>query len=59
MRRCSTDDEAPKVLAEHGAYGRVMILYREETRWMTVGYDAKTQRPVLQREFRLVDAAGF
>lgn len=54
------DDEAPKVIAEHQIYGRVLILFREGgTRWMTVGYDDKTQKPYLVREFRLSDAAGF
>jgi len=53
------DDEAEKVLAEHRLYGRVMILYREEVRWMTVGYDERRQKPVPMREFHLSDAAGF
>ena len=54
------DDEAPKVLAEHQIYGRVLILFRDGgTRWMTVGYDDKTKKPCLAREFRLSDAAGF
>ena len=52
-------DEAPKVLAEHRVYGRVLILRREGLRWMTVGWDDKAKRPVLEREFRLSDAAGF
>lgn len=54
------DDEAVKVLAEHGCYGRVLILFLNEGhRWMTVGYDQIAKKPVLAREFRLVDAAGF
>jgi superfamily II DNA or RNA helicase len=53
------EDEAPKVLAEHRIYGRVMILYLDGVRWMTVGYDEKAKKPVLAREFRLADAAGF
>lgn len=54
------DDEAPKVLAEHQVYGRVLILFRDGgTRWMTVDYDNKTRKPCLAREFRLSDAAGF
>ena len=54
------DDEVAKVLAEHRSYGRVLILYLEGgTRWMTVGYDQKAKRPILVREFRLLDAAGF
>ncbi|MDP3078092.1 DEAD/DEAH box helicase [Bradyrhizobium sp.] len=54
-----SDDEAPKVLAEHKTYGRVMIVHRDGVRWMTVGYDAKAQKPILLRDFRLADAAGF
>ena len=53
------DDEAPKVLAEHRSYGRVMILFLDGIRWMTVGYDDKAKKPVIAREFRLSDAAGF
>lgn len=54
------EDEAPKVLAEHKAYGRVLILSREgEGRWMTVGWDEKRRGPVAVREFRLADAAGL
>lgn len=54
------DDEAQKVLAEHRSYGRVMILFLDgSTRWMTVGYDQKAKKPILTREFRLSDAAGF
>ena len=54
------DDEAPKVLAEHQVYGRVLILFRDGgTRWMTVGYDDKTKKLGLVREFRISDAAGF
>ena len=54
------DDEVAKVLAEHRTYGRVMILFLQGgTQWMTVTYDHKAKRPVLGREFRLVDAAAF
>jgi len=54
------EDEAPKVIAEHKSYGRVLILTREgEGRWMTVGWDEKRRGPVAVREFRLADAAGF
>jgi superfamily II DNA or RNA helicase len=53
------DDEAPKVLAEHRIYGHVMILSLDGVRWMTVGYDAKAQKPIIAREFRLTDAIGF
>ncbi len=53
------DDEAPKVLAEHRNYGRVMILFLDGIRWMTVGYDEKANKTIIAREFRLADAAGF
>jgi type III restriction enzyme len=54
------EDEAPKVLAEHMSYGRVLILTRDgRGRWMTVGWDDKRSVPVPVREFRVVDAAGF
>jgi superfamily II DNA or RNA helicase len=53
------DDEAPKVLAEHRSYGKVMILFLDGVRWMTVNYDEKAKKPVIAREFRLSDAAGF
>lgn len=54
------EDEAPKVLAEHKSYGRVLILTREgQGRWMTVGWDEKRRGPVAVRDFRLADAAGF
>lgn len=53
------DDELPKVLAEHRAYGKVMILFRDGVRWMTVGYDDRAKKAFLDREFRLSDAPGF
>ena len=53
------EEEAPKVLAEHDLYGRVLILYRDGERWMTVGYDEKAKKPFAVREFRLSDAPGF
>lgn len=54
------ESEVPKIFAEHQTYGRVMILYRDgEARWSIVGYDEKAKRPILSREFRLSDAAGF
>lgn len=53
------DDEAPKVLAKHQVYGRVLILFRDGARWMTVGWDDKTHKPCIVNEFRLSNAAGF
>jgi hypothetical protein len=53
-------NEAPKSTARHRAYGRVLILYRDNTaRWMVVRYDEKKRVPVLDCEFRFSDAAGF
>ena len=52
--------EQPKTHAEHPAYGRVLILSLQGgAQWMTVRYDEKMQKAVLDREFRLADAAGF
>jgi DNA or RNA helicases of superfamily II len=54
-------DEAPKVLAKHKTYGRVLIVTRDEraSRWLTAAWDEKQERPVIGGEFRLADAAGF
>lgn len=57
--RFETSQEAPKVLAEHQVYGRVMILAKDGVRWMTVGYDEKMKKPVPVREFHLVDTPAF
>ena len=52
--------ELPKSHAEHPAYGRVLILMLQGgVQWMTIRYDAAHQRAVLDREFRLVDAAAY
>ncbi|MEN9572838.1 MAG: hypothetical protein RL514_693 [Verrucomicrobiota bacterium] len=52
--------ELPKTHAEHPVYGRVLIISRlGSAQWMTVCYDAQQRRAVLEREFRLVDAAGY
>lgn len=54
------EDEAAKVLAEHRTYGRVLILsLGTDKRWMAVDWDGKRRVPVAEREFRLVDAAGY
>lgn len=52
-------DEAAKIRTEHQAYGRVLILYLQGVRWMTVGYDDVAQKAVLARELRVSDLAGF
>lgn len=58
--RFETDDEAPKALAEHIIYGRVLILsLTGEKRWAVVKYDLTRGRPVLGPEFSIGDAAGF
>ena len=57
--RFETSKEAPKVLAEHQTYGRVMILAKDGVRWMTVGYDEKAQKPIMACEFRMSDTVVF
>ncbi len=53
-------DEAPKVQAEHRAYGRVLVLHLQGgAQWMVVRYDQQHHKAVLGREFRVADAAGF
>lgn len=52
--------EQPKTYAEHPTYGRVLILNRQgNAQWMTVRYDERQQKAVLDQEFRLADAAGY
>jgi hypothetical protein len=52
--------ELPKSHAEHPVYGRVLVLNLQGgAQWMTVRFDEKLQRAVLDREFRLADAAGY
>jgi hypothetical protein len=54
-----TAKEAPKILAEHGDYGRVLIIHKTgEKRWAKVRFN-ENGRPVLGDEFRIVDAPGF
>jgi hypothetical protein len=37
-----------------------LILNRQgDAQWMTVRYDERQQKAVLDQEFRLVDAAGY
>lgn len=57
--RFETSREAPKVLAEHRIYGRVLIVAKDGARWMTVEFDEKSNKPVAQKEFRLSDSPGF
>jgi type III restriction enzyme len=52
--------EQPKTYAEHPVYGRVLILSLQGgAQWMTVRYDERLQKAVLDREFLLTDAAGY
>jgi len=59
VERFETSQEAPKVLAEHRSYGRVLILAKEAGRWMTVGYDEKAKKPVFSCEFRVPETLTF
>ena len=53
-------EQEAKVQAKHRSYGRVLILFLDGgTRWMTVGYNEKLKKAVLERELRLSDLAGF
>ncbi len=53
-------DEAPKVQAEHRAYGRVLVLHLQGgAQWMVVRYDQLHHKAVLGNEFRVADAAGY
>lgn len=52
--------EQPKTYARHPTYGRVLILSLQGgAQWMTVTYDDYRQKAVIDREFRLADAAGY
>lgn len=53
-----TRRELPKMLAEHGDYGRVLILSLEGKRWCIAKTDAGG-RAMLGEEFRIVNAAGY
>lgn len=54
-----TAREAPKILADHDEYGRVLIVHKTgEKRWAKVRFD-ENGKPVLGDEFRVVDAPGF
>jgi hypothetical protein len=57
--RFETSQEAPKVLAEHQVYGRVLILAKDGVRWMTVGFDERAKKPVFAQEFSLTDTPAF
>lgn len=50
----------PKLLAEHAKYGKAVILTKDLTKpgWHIVGID-KSNRPVIERPFRLAEAARY
>lgn len=52
--------EQPKTYAEHPVYGRVLVLSLQGgAQWMTVRFDEKQKKAVLDAELRLTDAAGY
>jgi len=52
--------EQPKTHAEHPVYGRVLVLSLQGgAQWMTVRFDEKQRKAILDQEFRLSDAAGY
>jgi hypothetical protein len=52
--------ELPKILAEHAAYGRVLILHLVgENKWSVVQIRAGSEQPTLGDSFRLADAASY
>jgi hypothetical protein len=54
-----TAREAPKILADHDEYGRVLIVHKTgEKRWAKVRFN-ESGKPVLGDEFRVVDAPGW
>lgn len=57
--RFETRREAPKVLAEHRDYGRVLIVAKDSGRWMTIGYDERSSKAIPAGEFRLADTPGY
>ena len=53
-------EQQPKTYAEHPIYGRVLILSLQGgAQWMTVRYDDRRQKAILDGEFRIADAAGY
>jgi len=52
--------ELPKVLAEHAAYGRVVLLHRAgENQWALVRFNAETGQATLGENFRIADTTGY
>lgn len=57
--RFESSKQTPKLLAEHGTYGKVLILAKDGVLWKTVEYDNKNQKAILAHEFRLSDMIGY
>jgi hypothetical protein len=57
----SRTKELPKLAAEHAAYGKVLILTKENERerWEIATWDAEGEKPVIAGPFRLTDAAQY
>lgn len=52
--------QIPKLVADHQAYGRVMILAKNDAdRLAVAGFDPKTNQPRLLRPFRVLEAVSF
>jgi superfamily II DNA or RNA helicase len=52
--------ELPKILAEHAAYGRALLLHRTgDQQWAVVRFQADSGHATLGDPFRLADAAGY
>ena len=57
----SRTKELPKLAAEHAAYGKVLILTKENERerWEIASWDADGERPIITGPFRIADAASY
>ncbi len=57
----SRTKEVPKLAAEHAAYGKVLILTKENERerWEIATWDATGEKPVIAGPFRIADAANY
>ena len=52
--------ELPKILAEHAAYGRVLILHRgPDNQWSVVRFHPESGHATLGDHFGIADAAGY
>lgn len=57
----SRTKELPKLAAEHAAYGKVLILTKENERerWEIATWDSSGEKPVIAGPFRIADAANY